>query len=299
MIKLAIPFLLSDPKQIPDIVKVKKYYLEGIVFDATLFKKNVFWKKVEESILYVSLKFPNQLYSLHFPVDNADYLNSSEIKDYLYRFIDLAIKNNIKALILHSNYIRLLSEFNLAELVEKRNEYLHFLNQLNKYVMNKKIKICIENMPIVGICGNDVDPIFVLPEDFSKFNFDNIKVVWDIGHWGYTWSVLKSLNGISPYINASNLKFTNFFKLKKILAHLHFSSFKTISLPGTRNTCLDGITPAKGDIDDDMLTNTLFTINSWKQKLVMSLEIKDKNYANRVNLIETIKWINKKIFLDK
>ncbi|RJQ27825.1 hypothetical protein C4577_00680 [Candidatus Parcubacteria bacterium] len=296
MIKLAVPFLLSEPKQIPNSIKGKDFFLEGIVFDANLFIEDTYWEKIENSIIFLSKKFPNQLYSLHFPVNNADYLTSPKVKEYLYKFIDLAFKHNISVIVLHSNSIELLETFNIKSLAKKRARYLAFFKKLDLYLLNKKLKICIENMPIVGNSGEDVDCIFVLPKDFKKLNFNNIKITWDIGHWAYTWSVLKSLTAISPYIKTTKVQFNEFLKLRRNLAHFQFSSFRTIALPGTNSVCVEGVVPMQGDIDEKLLQNVLHVIYSWKEQYVMSLEIQDEDYAHRVNLLKTINWIENVIF---
>lgn len=295
MIRIAIPFLLSELTQIPDLIKERNFLLEGIVFDANLFAKKNFWKKIEVSMAFLSKKFPNRLYSLHFPVDNADYLSSPIVKEYLYRFIDLAVSYKVQIIVIHSNYIKSLNTFNIETLGKKRKEYLCFFKILDRYIAKKNITLCVENMPIIGNHGNDVDSVFVLPQDFKEFNFSNIKIVWDIGHWAYTWSVLKSLNRISPYIKTINVRFNEFFLLKQNLAHFQLSSFKTIALPGTGTKCLEGIVPSDGDIDEHLLRDILLSINSWKNSYVVSLEIQDKDYTDRVNLFKTIKWLDEQI----
>lgn len=299
MISLSVPFLLSNPEQIPPEVKSnEKILLEGNVFDAALFTDADYWKKLENVIKDLNIQYPGKLYSLHFPTENADYMQSGSVEKYLFRFLDLVIKNNIQILVLHTNHIVPHVQFNYKSIISVRKKYFKFFNKIDTYIKGTNSFVCIENLPIIGNNGDDFDSVFVFPEDFSGLKFERVKIVWDIGHWAYTWSVLKSLNNISPYIMIKPIgSFDSFLSLRDEIKYFQFSSFKTIAFPGTRSKCLEGIVPSKGDIDEHLLRDVLLLIHSWNESYVMSLEIQDEDYKNRINLLDTIDWIDRIILL--
>lgn len=298
MISISIPFLLSNPEQIPYEVKNnEKILLEGNVFDADLFTDENYWKKLEDIIEDLNIKYPGKLYSLHFPTENADYMRSSSVEKYLFRFLDIVIKNNIQILVLHTNNIIPHAQYNYKSIAPVRKKYFKFFNKIDKYIKGTNSFVCIENLPITGNNGDDFDSVFVFPDDFSGLKLEKVKIVWDIGHWAYTWSVLRSLDNISPYIMIKHVgSFDSFLSLRDEIKYFQFSSFKTIAFPGTRSKCLEGIVPSKGDIDEHLLSDVLLSMHSWKESYVMSLEIQDEDYKNRINLLNTIDWIDRIIF---
>lgn len=296
MIKLAIPFLLTDINQIPyDFVKKHNLLLEGNIFNGNDLLHEYNWEIIEGNIKLINQQLPNRLFSIHFPTDNADYLNSKINRQMLHRFIDLAIKYKILVVVLHSNYIQTLSEFSVGDLSKTRDKFLLFFQKLNYSIRDKNIIICIENMPVIGNNGDDFDSVFIFPEDFSKFNFSKIKVVWDLGHWFFTYKSLQLLKNYSTRVRVDEVKVSDFFKIQNLIYHMQFSSFKGFTFPQTDSICKEGETPKKGIVEEKLITEILQKINVQFKDMTMTLEIKDTDYTDRQNLYSTIRWIKKNI----
>lgn len=297
MIKLSSPFLLSNLDQVPfDLVEEKKIQLEGAIFDLQYLKNEGSWEKIELNIDYLSRSYPGILHSLHFPTDNADYIKSINLQQYLYRFIELASSNRISILVLHSNCMQDTLNFKITDVKGARERFLSFLSDLDIFLIDKGVTVCIENLPIIGNQGNEYDSLFVFPEDFAKFNFQRIKIVWDLGHWAYTCQILSMLQNFSSRVKADKANFRDFLILKDLIAHTHFSSFKGINIPFLNSSYKEGIHPSEGDFSEDTLIKLVQEINGWEKEIGMTLEIQEIDYTNRLNLRKTVDWFEKNIF---
>lgn len=291
MINLRIPFSLTDIKQIPvDLIGKENLTLEGNVFDARFFKKKGGWNIARKNIDEINKTLPRKLASLHFPVENANYIDSNKTKDSLFKFIDLANESDVPLVVLHSNYIQRIEGYYCRELPKIRKKFLEFFRELDISLKSKNVVVCIENMPIIGNDGDDFDSVFVFPEDFQRFNFRNIKIVWDFSHWAYTCFLIKRLSNITERLSSEITDFDEFLKIRENIVHTHFSSFKAKPLG-----CEEGIMPKKGSFDAETFIKILKKLNEGVD-ISMTLEIKDENYRNRVNLFETIKWFKKYVY---
>ncbi|KAA0805427.1 endonuclease, partial [Bacillus sp. AY2-1] len=161
-----VPFFGLDSKQI-DLKWVEKGYgLEANIFDGTSLFDNSYTKRFSEVLSFVQTLNPSLL-TLHFPTDNADYLNDEFIKKQLYEFINLAIKYNASGITVHANQFMNVAEFQNYNLLDNRKRIIEFFNMLDEEIKGTDIWIGVENLPIIGNLGDDFDPIFIYPEDFT------------------------------------------------------------------------------------------------------------------------------------
>jgi hypothetical protein len=297
MIKLVIPFSLDDIKQIPsDLIIKKNIGLEGSLFDINKLNNNCGIQKLCDQLTILNKKFPKALKSLHFPTEDANYISDTEIKNKLYGFIDLAARSNVPFVVLHSNYIQSLVEFDVLALKSTRSNFIKFFQKLNIYAREKNVIICIENMPIIGSLGMDYDSIFVFPEDFKDLIFSNIKINRDLCHWAYTYYTILQLSNFSPQIKTKSYTFDDFIRLMDLIEHFHFGSFSGMTYPYSQSKRNEGINPSKGFVDEKLFIKTLRKIHTLKRGFGLVLEIREKDYRNRVELRETIDWFEKNIF---
>ncbi|MBI5358351.1 hypothetical protein HZB69_01845 [Candidatus Amesbacteria bacterium] len=292
MIIIQAPFLLTNIDQIPkDLVKTG-IHLEGNIFDGNDLKDEAVWKIINENLNIVKHQYGEIIHSLHYPMNNANYISDPYAKDWLSRFVEIAHKFNIQTIVLHSNYFQSIDEFKVSKINETRDKYLKFFQNINDNIMGSNVKIGVENMPIIGDKGNDYDSVFVLPSDFENFNFENIGITWDIGHWAYTYFILDNLSNFSTAVITQKLEFNEFATIREKILHTHFSSFKGTTYPFSNSNCEEGIIPSEGTIAPIYLANSIKEIDKWEKPITMTLEIREDDYKNRVNIRKTIDWIN-------
>mgnify|MGYP001595873139 FL=1 len=295
MIIIQAPFLLTNLDQIPtDLIKTG-IHLEGNIFDGNDLRDETIWKRISENLNTIKHQYGEIIHSLHYPMNNANYISDPHAKDWLNRFVEIAHKFNIQTIVLHSNYFQSIDEFKVSKIKNIRDKYLTFFQYMNNDIKGSNVKIGVENMPIIGDKGNDYDSIFVLPSDFENFDFENIGVTWDIGHWAYTHFILSSLGNFSTAVTTQKLEFNEFTTIRKKIIHIHFSSFKGTTYPFSNSSCEEGIVPSDGTIDPIYLANSIKEINKWNKPITMTLEIREVDYNNRVNIGKTIEWINNSI----
>ncbi|OGN29956.1 MAG: hypothetical protein A3A33_01380 [Candidatus Yanofskybacteria bacterium RIFCSPLOWO2_01_FULL_49_25] len=298
MIKLVIPFLLTDYKQIPPQLLNGGYYLEGDVFDTQQLIDRGDRLRIEKNISYLVSTYPNQLINMHFPNEHADYLSSRHLKKLLIEFLALGAQYGVQRIILHANCIRPLISFDGQNLNKLRDKYVLLYETLNHEAEKQNIQICIENMPLIGNEGNDFDSIFVFPSDFKKIKYSHIKINWDIGHWAYTLYMLNLISSIHPTIQTPPDVLDDFFKLKDSITNMHFSSFRGVAFPKT-GLCKEGYHPRKGDFEEKALQSLMRRIHAWKKEIPVTLEIQDTDYHNRQELLETVNWFKKSVFTSR
>ncbi len=290
MIKYLVPFLLTDRSQIPEaLIKRHDFGLEGILFDGLNLQSPMVFKRIVKNIQEVRKRFPGSLVSIHFPTDNANYLDDHRFRNLLYSYLDLAANEGIEKVILHSNYIQPLHKFDPEKLPLIRKKMLAFYGKLDRYLEGKPVKVAIENMPVIGNDGTDFDSIFVYPQDFKGFSkFKNIYINWDFGHWAFTNKMVEAANFLAQN---KKIKFNDYRTIQGQIIHYHFSSFAGLAFPGAKGYNNEGITPARGDFSEQVLARCLSGLKRTRALYHVSLEIQDANYQKRKNLEITIGWL--------
>jgi len=213
MIHLLSSFLLTDIQQVQSRLLKDGFGLEGNIFNCKLLDSEQTWKTISSNIRFINNKYGNVIKSLHFPIDQADYLTDSKVRKILFRFIDLANDYRIPIVVLHSNCIKDIESYSIKKLKGIRREYIDFYKTVDKYLDIKNTKVTIENMPIIGDHGVDFDSVFVFPSDFSDLDFKNIYVTWDIGHWAYTFYTCQTLNNFSEKITIEKTEFSDYLQI--------------------------------------------------------------------------------------
>ena len=288
MIKLCLPFLLSEPDQIPlDLVQSHKLWLEPNIFDAGQLQQLVRSGQFTKLLQYAAQIAP--IRAFHFPVEHADYLTDDNLLELLEEVFSELGRHRIPYLVLHSNHIRAASEFDYNGLPQIRQQYINLYARLAK--QNAAVTICIENLPVIGNDGTDFDSVFVRPEDFSNLPA-TITIAWDFGHWAYTCDSFKSVQGQFPALPGQQPEFSQFIRLRDRIRHFHFSSFKKPSALA----CQEGISPSVGDYDPTLLAQACREVQSWSGEIGMTLEIHETDYTKRSNFQKTLDWFDLNVF---
>ncbi|MGE8057797.1 endonuclease [Bacillus mycoides] len=294
-----VPFFGLDSKQV-DLKWVEQGYgLEANIFDGESLHDKSYTTKFSDVLSFVQTLNPSLL-TLHFPTDNADYLNSEFIKKQLYEFINLAIKYNAAGITVHANQFMNIAEFQKYNLIDNRKKIIEFFKMIDEEIKGTNIWIGVENLPIIGNLGDDFDPIFVYPEDFNdlvNLDLSNVGITWDICHWSITY--LTRL-GISKLLRQEEIEYKDFHKyinLMDHIKHLHFSSFKHLTIPYSEVRCFEGEIPTNGSINENLLHETLSKVNNQvsSRNIGIVFEVQETDYTNRVKSWETLNWFQKNI----
>ena len=171
---------------------------------------------------------------------------------------------------------------------------------LDEEIKGTDIWIGVENLPIIGNLGDDFDPIFIYPEDFTdlvNLELSNVGITWDICHWSITY--LTRL-GISKLLRQEEIEYKDFHKylsLMDYIKHFHFSSFKHLTIPYSEIRCYEGENPANGSIDESLLHETLLKVknNTLDKNIGIVFEVQETDYTNRKRSWETLNWFHKNI----
>ncbi|MEC5238425.1 endonuclease [Bacillus mycoides] len=294
-----VPFFGLDSKQI-DLKWVEQGYgLEANIFDGESLHDKSYTTKFSDVLSFVQTLNPSLL-TLHFPTDNADYLNSEFIKKQLYEFINLAIKYNAAGITVHANQFMNIAEFQTYNLIDNRKRIIEFFKMIDEEIKGTNIWIGVENLPIIGNLGDDFDPIFVYPEDFNdlvNLDLSNVGITWDICHWSITY--LTRL-GISKLLRQEEIEYKDFHKyinLMNHIKHLHFSSFKHLTIPYSEVRGVEGESPTNGSINEHLLHKTLLKVKNQvsSRNIGIVFEVQETDYTNRVKSWETLNWFQKNI----
>lgn len=293
MIIPQIPFFGLDKEQIDSKWVSEGFGLEANIFNGDSFD-NEFSHKFDETLSYAKSLNPSLL-TLHFPTDNADYINSEKVKANLYKFIEAALKYEVKGITLHANQFLNVEDFQKYDLIDNRKKVTEFLADLDDNLKGTSLWVGIENLPIIGNCGDDFDPIFVYPKDFeelTKLNLRNIGITWDICHWSITFlthlSISKLFRDKAILLN----NYLEFMNIKEHIKHYHFSSFKQLTIPYSGVRCYEGQLPQNGSIDERLLKQACREINKSciDKEIGVTFEVLETDYSNRKISWETLKW---------
>jgi hypothetical protein len=296
MINISIPYRTGSPEQVPlEYIISNNFKIEANIFDIDqLLTEESIRKLTKELSNFQSLSM-GIVGSLHFPTDDADYLSDPEKYNALISAINICSETDIPIIVLHSNYIISSDLFDKNDIQNIRHKYSSLLSEIDLYITKQNINVlvCIENMPIIGNDGIDFDSIFIFPEDFISIkNLKNIAVTLDICHWGFTCEFMKSINNIHPYIESKkSIKFNDILEISNIIKHLHLSSFKYLTFPHTMINCEEGIIPNLGLASEQEILSVLKSLQDDEQNRLLTLEIKEIDYKNRINFIKTVDWL--------
>ena len=158
---------------------------------------------------------------MHFPTDNADYLNDE--------FINIAIKYNASGITVYANQFINVVEFQSYNHLDNRKRIIEFFNMLDEEIKGTDI-YRIKNLPIIGNLGDAFDPIFIYPRDFIdlvNLELSNVGITWDIYHWSITY--LTRL-GISKLLRQEEIEYKDFHKYLSLMNHIKYFHFSSVLL---------------------------------------------------------------------
>ncbi|MDG4803229.1 TIM barrel protein [Micromonospora sp. WMMD980] len=232
--------------------------------------------------------------TMHFPMD-ANYLEDRWIRDRLYEFIDIALRHGGRGVVVHTNYLIPVERLYRHDLAALRQRFLDLFSEVDEYLAGTGLWLGVENMPLIGDLGDDVDAVFVYPSDFAALRFNNVGITFDLAHWvGALESSHQAARHelpaeILPPVQHCDL--LDVTALRDRIKHLHFGAVSGVALPIRRSRAQGG------DLPGDDPRYAALAQSMCGAGLTMSLELTEADYRRRVNLWRGLDWLSNRGFV--
>jgi hypothetical protein len=288
----SLSFLATDINQLPTLGQYGNEGVEAVSFNRSDLEKDnwdLVWRNIETAS---KLYLPHNV-TYHFPMNDSDFVEDkyvfAKLKEAVIRSADVGLKG----LVVHSNRIKTFHEWQKLNLDEER---LRVLSKLDEVVMSNTSPawIGLENMPLVGNSGYDVDPLFCFSGDFGNLP-DNLSVTWDVCHYLSTLAYIKAAD---QHKLTENLvlrqqqagKF-DFGAIADRIRHWHFAAFKGLNDPAKGTVCVEGVLPHEGDLDPSIYREMLSYIRHHSaQDSTINFEVQENDYINRQGGPALVEW---------
>jgi hypothetical protein len=256
------------------------------------------WFKAWENIKKAVEIYGRNNVSFHFPVDDCDYISNKFVRSRLIEAINRSADLGLRLVVLHANQRLLLDEWKNIDVNSMR---INFINELYNIIdkTDESIVIGLENMPPIGNCNDDADPLFIFPLDFKNIDHPRIKITFDINHYFNVVATMKEaknnrrLKEKMPSF-CEDCDYMDFEKIKDKIAHWHFSGFDNIANPLTSQISREGCCPweSKKVSEHEFRKAAQFIIENNKIHDARSVifEVQDKDYSHRINVLKTANW---------
>jgi hypothetical protein len=278
-----MPFWGLDVEQLDQRWLDRGYGVEALLFRADELHELA---TLERNLSAVAPAVP---LTMHFPMD-ANYLEDRWIRDRLYEFVDIALRRGARGVVVHTNYLIPVEHLHRHDLAALRQRFLEMFGEVDEYLTGTGLWLGVENMPLVGDLGDDVDAVFVYPSDFAGLRFRNVGITFDLAHWvGALESTHEAARhgvaaDILPPIQHCGL--LDFTALRDRIRHLHFGAVSGVALPVRRSRARGGELPGD-DARYLALAQSLCGAG-----LTVSLELAEADYRRRVNLWRGLDWLS-------
>ncbi len=291
--KLSLSFLASDLKQLPD----KNIYgidaVEAISFvRSDLDKQN--WDKIWRNVKKAVDIYGPYNVTYHFPMNGSEYVDDKFVYSRLQETFKRASDIGLDGVVVHSNKILSSNEWIKLNMDEQRDRVCEKLSDVVNGQDPTRTWLGLENMPVIGNEGNDLDPMFCYSKDFSNLD-EKVKVVWDVCHststLGYLEAVKQGLLPKAAILNYQDVDLYDFQRLGERIAHWHFAAYKGLNIPQEELGYFDGMLPMNGSMPETVYTNILLQINKLSNsETIVNFEIQENDYYVRENGLKMINW---------
>ena len=291
MTRLSTPFYATKAEQIP--------YRHG--FDATeavLFERKDLeqksWKTVWENIKKAAQFFGSQNVSFHFPFNKCNFVEDRFVYERLVEALKRATDLGLAGIVTHAAQVR------------KKEDWIHkdpnALRQIVSETLARAFResdsgvwLGLENLPVIGNYGLEIDPTFVYPSDFDLLH-EELSITWDFCHWHITQCVSERFEREQlakedfPFVHSADKELAT--ALCRRVAHVHFSAFQGIPLSGGANCTQEGLLPWNSGHSQEVYLDFLKVIKSkMHPETMIVLEIAEKDYTTRENAVALSDWV--------
>lgn len=293
---MSVSFLANDISQMPLPNAYGNNSIEAISFnrdDLTDEKWDLVWKNIK----LACKTYSSENVTYHFPINNSDYVEDGWVFEKLVDAYRRAINFGLSGVVVHSNRIKTFDEWKSLDISVERNKVLEKLNNLVKIINNTSSTwLALENMPIVGNSGYDIDPIFCFVKDFSQLP-EGIGIVWDVCHAVSTVEYLHAHKNSrlkeDLVLRTCNDEYFDFTSIRNKIRHYHFAGIRGINDPGSKTICIEGILPAESSVPEIIYKKFIKLISEGSFERTINFEIQEDNYYKRENAPKIMEWVKK------
>ncbi|MFG2348684.1 hypothetical protein [Streptomyces phaeochromogenes] len=297
---LCIPFLASDPAQFDPGWIERGWGVEASLFDRNDIMDADVWDGVRGTVRRIATDHQPSAFTFHFPVNDCDFLADPAVERRLVEAIDLVADNGLDGLVLHSNRIRSVEDWQRLDIEMERRYFIEYIHRLADRVGDAPFWIGVENMPIMGNDALELDPLLVFPQDFQDLSTGNIGITWDFCHYSYSVYVAGLLAAgelaadTDCYPNVRSADYLDFTRLAPVTVHHHFSSFQGVATRAG-GVCLEGALPTAGLVSEAINDEAFAVIARSERARTVTLEIRELDYHNRRAVYEAASWCEQRL----
>lgn len=286
-----MPFWGLAPEQIDTAWLDRGYGVEALLFKAEELRELDRFEKI-----LADLPEPSAL-TCHFPMD-ADYIDDAWARDRLYEFIDVAHRQGARGVVVHTNHFIDVEQLEHVDLRALRHRYLEFFAEVDAHLAGSGLWVGVENMPLMGDAGKNVDAAFVYPHDFADFAYESVGVTFDLAHWMGSLETASAASklGVPPRLLPPTREcgLLDFTAVRGHIKHLHFGAVQGVALPPGRSVAAGGAVPPDGQPGSSYRE---LVQEFASPGLAMSLEIQELDYRRRVALWQALRWLTDNGFI--
>lgn len=300
--RYCLPFLATDLSQFDPDWAEQDLAVEAVVFDAEDLLEAERWALVRRNLAEVAVRMPPGRLLFHFPVNRANYVEDEAVRRRLWQCFELAAQFGVAGVVLHSNQIRPVEDWTPDLAVRTRDRFAEFCVHLRDRLRDAPFWVGLENMPIMGNYGRELDPTLVFPSDFEGLCGGQLRITWDLCHYSYTMYVVEQLRaGVldererRAYPSLREHGLFDFLDLAPDIVHWHFSAFRGLARTqpgpdGRRERCHEGQTPWAASVPESTYAQLLAAMRGLPHVQQVTFEVAEDDYRNRVNTRAVMRW---------
>lgn len=292
---LSIPFLATKLDQFDPSSVAKGFGVEASLFDRADIIDDTRWHTVQRNVEEVSSRHEPPSFTFHFPVNDCNYVEDGAVRNRLYESLELVDRYDLNGLVLHSNQVYSVHEWMQLDLPRVREKFSEFVGDLRRRVEGANFWIGLENMPIMGNQGVDLDPLLVFPDDFAGLLGGNVGVTWDFCHYSYSVHVVDlletgKLRERQFYPSIKSAGFDSFESLAPHIFHFHFSAFNGVASVISGVQCREGQLPWEATLPSEIYADAFKLMAQVAPRSAVTLEIAETDYCQRENAYLVADW---------
>lgn len=299
--RFCFPFLATDWSQFDAEWIDQGHGAEAVVFDREDVVEPERWARVEANLRRASERMGSKLL-FHFPVNHSNYVDDPKIRDRLWACLDLAAELGLGGVVLHANIVEPVKTWDPPRAESARERLIAFLPQLARRLEGAPMWVGLENMPIMGNYGIDMDPTLVFPSDFEGLCSGQLGITWDLCHWSYSVHVVEQLRSgaldeAEHYPRLRDEGFLEFTRLADHIVHYHFSAFRGLARVsgGGAKQCHEGVAPWEASVPEDVYARMLVAMARAPRAHTTTFEVAEADYRQRPRTRAVMAWCRERI----
>ncbi|WP_405709670.1 MULTISPECIES: hypothetical protein [unclassified Streptomyces] len=292
---LSIPFLASRAEQYDPRWADEGFGTEASLFDRADIEDEETWRQVWQTVGRIARDDRPPSFTFHFPVNDCDWTADPWASERLDETVERAGELALDGIVLHSNKWLPVADWQRRDLPAERERFAERVADLRDRLAGTSLWVGLENMPLTGNDGTDLDPLLLVPADYTGLVGGNIGITWDFCHYSYTVEVTRRIaaRSLEPqpwYPDVGRPGFQDFTALGPALRHFHFSAFAGFADPLRGSVCAEGQPPWQADVPEAVYAAALRSMAAVRHVKAITLEIAERDYTQRENVFAVARW---------